>query len=266
MVGLAHRVEIRRVLAEHGIAQPPFAAVRTLHEGQRALETVGLPAVLRADNVTDRPRVFLLESEADLERHLHAALAQSPTQEAIVEGRSGDGTALVAVVGWDGVPAIAEAMPPPGIGWFRPTTLFGDRLEAVEETAVRTVRALELSGVVCIDLLSTEREVVVLEVAPEGPRHVLAVLVSQPEPTAVRLLTAEPGPLPVGRVRRVGGFEKLRAFPGVYDAALGVLVGDTIQPMRQDKPRGYVLAKGETNLEAIERADAAARLIDVEVW
>jgi hypothetical protein len=266
VVGLAHRVEIRRVLAEHGIAQPAFAAVRTLHEGRRALETVGLPAVLRADNVSDRPTVFLLESAGDLERHLHAALAESSTQEAIVERRGGDGTMLVAVVGWDGVPAIAEAMPPPGIGWFRPTTLFGDRLEAVVETAVRTVRALELSGVVCIDLLSTEREVVVLEVAPEGPRHVLAVLVSQAEPTAVRLLTADPGPLPLGRVRRVGGMDKVRAFPGVFDAAVGVEVGDTIQPMRLDKPRGYVVAKGDTNIEAIERADAAARLLDVEVW
>jgi L-amino acid ligase C-terminal domain 2/RimK-like ATP-grasp domain len=266
VVGLAHRVEVRRVLAEHGIAQPPFAAVRTLHEGRRALETVGLPAILRADNVTEHPTVFLLESVADLERHLHAALAQSPTQEAIVERRGGDGTMLVAIVGRDGVPAIAEAMPPPGMGWFRPTTLFGDRLEAVEETAVRAVRALDLSGVVCIDLLSTEREVVVLEVAPEGPRSGLAELVSQPEPTAVRLLTADPGPLPVGRVRRVGGLHKVLAFPGVVTAALGVLVGDTIQPMRLDKPRGYVIAKGETNLEAIERADAAARLVDVEVW
>jgi formate-dependent phosphoribosylglycinamide formyltransferase (GAR transformylase) len=266
VVGPAHRVEIRRVLAEHGIAQPPFAAVRTLHEGQRALEHVGLPAVLRADNVADQPTVFLLESVADLERHLHAALAQSQTQEAIVEGRSGDGTVLVAVVDRDGVPRIAEAMPPPGIGWFRPTKLFGDRLEAVEETAVRTVRALDLSGVVCIDLLATERDVVVLEVAPEGPRSELAGLVSQPDPTAVRLLTADPGPLPVGRVRRVGGLQKVLAFPGVVTAALGVRPGDTIEPMRLDVPRGYVIAKGDTNLIAIERADAAARLVDVEVW
>jgi len=29
--------------------------------------------------------------------------------------------------------------------------------------------------------------------------------------------------------------------------------------------RGYVIARGETNLEALERASAAAGLIDVEV-
>ncbi len=254
------------MLAEHGIAQPPFAAVRTLHEGRRALETVGLPAVLRADNVADRGTVFVLESVADLERYLHAALARSPTQEAILEGRSGEGTAVVAVVGTDDAPAVVETMPPPGIGWFRPTMLFGDRLEAVEETAARAVRALDLSGVACVDLLSTPREVVVLEVAQEGPRQELAELLSRSEPTAVRLLTADPGPLPAGRVRRVGSLEKVLAFPGVVTAALDVRAGETIEPMRLDVPRGHVMATGDTNLNAIERADAAARLVDVEIW
>jgi hypothetical protein len=260
--GLAHRVELRRVLAEHGIAQPSFAAVRTLHEGRRALETVGFPAVLRADNVGGNPTLFLLESEADLERHLHAALAQSPTQEAILEGPHGEGNALVAVVE-DGTSAIVEAMPPPGAGWFRPTPLFGDRLALVEETATRAVRALELPGVACVDILATSGGVVLLEVAPGPPRPELALLLAQPEPAAVRLLTGDPGPLPVGRVRRIGSMDKVHAFPGIVAAALGLDVGDTIQAMR---PSGYVLASGETNLQAIERADAAARLVDVEVW
>jgi hypothetical protein len=30
--------------------------------------------------------------------------------------------------------------------------------------------------------------------------------------------------------------------------------------------RGYVIATGDTNIEARERADAAAGLVDVEVW
>src|SRR4051812_31691009 len=89
---------MRRVLAEHGVAQPAFAAVRTLHEGRAALDAVGLPAVLRPANGSGRRAVFVLESADDLERHLHAALAESPTQEAILE-RPAEGTGLVAVIG-----------------------------------------------------------------------------------------------------------------------------------------------------------------------
>ena len=43
-------------------------------------------------------------------------------------------------------------------------------------------------------------------------------------------------------------------------------VGETIRPVQVDGDRrGYVIAFGETNLEALERAEAAARLLDVEV-
>jgi len=43
-------------------------------------------------------------------------------------------------------------------------------------------------------------------------------------------------------------------------------VGETIRPVRLDGDRrGYVIAIAETNLEALRRAEAAARLLDVEV-
>ena len=39
-----------------------------------------------------------------------------------------------------------------------------------------------------------------------------------------------------------------------------------IRPVRLDGDRrGYVIAIGDTNLEALDRAEAAARLLDVEV-
>ena len=42
--------------------------------------------------------------------------------------------------------------------------------------------------------------------------------------------------------------------------------GETIRPVQVDGDRrGYVIAVGATNLEAVERAEAAARLLDVEV-
>jgi hypothetical protein len=86
------------------------------------------------------------------------------------------------------------------------------------------------------------------------------------QPLAIRFLTASPGPLPTGKVRSVGGLEKVRAFPGVVQADTYLTVGETIRPVRLDGDRrGYVIAVGETSLEALERAEAAARLVDVEV-
>ena len=43
-------------------------------------------------------------------------------------------------------------------------------------------------------------------------------------------------------------------------------IGEVIRPVRLDGDRrGYVIATADTNLEALDRAEAAARLLDVEV-
>ena len=83
---MTHKVAMRRVLAEEGVPQPPFAAVRDLASGRTALEAVGLPAVLKPADSGGQRAVFRIASADDLESNLHAALAESPTQEAILEG------------------------------------------------------------------------------------------------------------------------------------------------------------------------------------
>jgi biotin carboxylase len=86
------------------------------------------------------------------------------------------------------------------------------------------------------------------------------------QPLAVRFFTAEPGPLPTGRVTAVGSLEKVLAFPGVVQAETYLALGETIRPVRLDGDRrGYVIAVGDTSLQALERAEAAARLLDVQV-
>jgi len=302
---MTHKVAMRRVLAEAGVPQPEFAAVRTLHEGHAALDRVGFPAVLKPADSGGQRGVFRIESIADLERHLHAALAESPTDEAILESfvEALELNGLVVVRDGNALPlTLSDRLRPAGIGfgvgWIHvyPATIFGDQLEEAERVTVHAVHALGLrNGIAFPQLLATpDGRVLAIEVAARIPGGQMADLALHavgvdlvevalrqalgeevpdelvvPEfmqPLAIRFLTAEPGPLPTGTVREIGGLEKVLAFPGVVQADLYLTVGETIRPVRLDGDRrGYVIALGDTNVEALERAEAAAKLVDVVV-
>jgi len=302
---LTHKVAMRGRLAEAGVPQPRYAAARTLREGRLAAAEVGFPSVLKPADSGGQRAVFRLESLDDLEAHLHAALAESPTSEAIVE-EFVDGTELngIAVArGGEVEPlTLSDRLRPPGIGfgvgWIHlyPASIYGDQLERAEDVVVRAVRALGLrDGVAFPQLIATpDGAVRVVEVAARIPGGQMADLVRHAvgvdlveialrqalgeevpdelvrprpgQPLAIRFFTARPGPLPAGKVRRVGGLEKILAFPGVVQAESYIVPGETIRPVRLDGDRrGYVIAIADTSVEALERAEAAASLIDVEV-
>jgi hypothetical protein len=83
------------------------------------------------------------------------------------------------------------------------------------------------------------------------------------QPLAIRFLTASPGPLPTGKVTRIGSRSSRCSLPGASSRRTTYLqVGETIRPVRVDGDRrGYVIATADTNIEALERAEAAARLL-----
>jgi hypothetical protein len=86
------------------------------------------------------------------------------------------------------------------------------------------------------------------------------------QPLAIRFLTAQPGPLPTGKVLSVGSLEPVLAAPGIVQADTYLQVGETIRPVRLDGDRrGYVIATADTSVEALQRAEDAARLLEVEV-
>jgi biotin carboxylase len=302
---MTQKIAMRRSLADVGVAQPQFAAVRNLHEGYAALELVGFPAVLKPADSGGQRGVFRLESADDLDAHLHAALAESPTDEAIVEeyveGLELNGL-VVAREGNATLLTLSDRLRPPGIGfgvgWIHvyPATIFADQLEEAERVAVHAVHALGLrDGIAFPQLLATDDGgVLVIEVAARIPggqmadlaRHAVGVDLVEialrqalgedvpdelvepkfTQPLAIRFLTAQPGPLPTGTVTAVGGLEKVLAFPGVVQADVFLTEGETIRPVRLDGDRrGYVIAIADTNLEALERAEAAAKLVDVVV-
>jgi biotin carboxylase len=302
---MTQKIAMRRVLAEAGVPQPEFAAVRNVHEGYAALDRVGLPAVLKPADSGGQRGVFRLETADDLERHLHVALGESPTDEAIVEAyvEGLELNGLVIVRDGESLPlTLSDRLRPPGIGfgvgWMHvyPATIYADQLEEAERVAVHAVHALGLrDGIAFPQLLATgDGRVLVIEVAARIPggqmadlaRHAVGVdlveialrqalgedvpdELARPrfkQPLAIRFLTASPGPLPTGTVTEVGSLEKVLAFPGVVQADLYLSVGETIRPVQLDGDRrGYVIAVADTNMEALERAEAAAQLVDVMV-
>jgi biotin carboxylase len=302
---MTNKVAMRRTLADAGAPQPRFAAIRGLNEADAALAEVGMPAVLKPVDSGGQRGLFRIDSRDDLERHLHAALAESPTQEAILEefvdglelnglavSRGGDVTLLT----------LSDRLRPPGagfgVGWIHvyPSSLYGDTLEEAERVATSSVRALGLANGVSFPqlLAADDGRVLVVEVAARVPggqmadlaRHAIGVDVVDialrqalgetvadeqltprfDRPLAIRFLTASPGPLPVGRVLRLGSLERARAATGVLQVDVFIEEGEVIRPVRVDADRrGYVIATGPTSVLALEAAEAAARLIDVEV-
>jgi biotin carboxylase len=302
---MTNKIAMRRQLADAGVPQPRFAAVRTLQEARAAAGAVGFPAVLKPADSAGQRGLFLCESLDDVERHLHASLVQSTEQEAILEsyheGKEVNGL-LVLRDGEPTVVTLSDRRRPPGRGFgvaiahVYPSTLFGDAIEEVRRTGVHTVKALGLrEGIAYPQVLWSEDGVArLIEVAariPAGQMDSVArygvgvdlidiallqalgrpvpdemVAAKMEQPMAISFLTAEPGPLPTGKLVRFSGLERVRAFPGVVEAELYFQDGETIRPVQLDGDRrGYVIALGGTNLEAVERAESAARLLDVEV-
>jgi biotin carboxylase len=302
---MTHKVAMRRRFADAGVPQPHFAAVRTISETRRAADEVGFPAVLKPADSGGQRGVFRVESLDDIRAHLHEALIASPTGEAILE-QYVDGIEMNGIViarGDEAIPlTLSDRLRPPGqgfgVGWIHvyPATIYGTQLEEAERVAQHTVHALGLENAIAFPQLIARPDggVSVVECAARIPGGQMAdlvrwatgvdlveiqlrfalgeelpddvVLPKFKQPLAIRFLTAEPGPLPTGRVTQIGPLDKVLAFPGVVQADVYLQIGETIRPVRLDGDRrGYVIATAETNLEALERAEAAASLLDVEV-
>jgi biotin carboxylase len=302
---MTHKLAMRSALADAGLPQPEFAAVRSAKDMAGALDAVGLPAVLKPVDSGGQRAVFRLETPGELERNLAEAVAESPTHEAVVEAFV-DGVELNGIViardGEATLVTLSDRLRPPGIGfgvgWIHvyPPSIDGTELGRAEGIAVESVLALGLrDGIAFPQLIAApDGRVVVVEVAARIPggqmadlvRHAVGVdlveialrqalgeavpdevaLPRFSQPLAIRFFTAQPGPLPTGCVVRIGSLDAVLAAEGVVQAETYLEVGETIRPVRRDGDRrGYVIAVGDSPGEALQRAEHAAGLLTVEV-
>jgi biotin carboxylase len=301
---LTHKVDMRRRLAEAGLPQPRFGSARSLGEALAAVEEVGYPAVIKPADSGGQRGVSRLESAADLEKRFADSLRESPSGEVIVE-QFLEGTEMNAMaIVRDGdvqLLTLSDRLSPPGIGfavgWIHlyPASLNGNGLAEAEALVHRSVEALGLrTGIAFPQLMAVpDGSVQVVEVVARIPggqmadlvRHAVGVdlvevalrlavgedvpdelcLPRYRQPLAIRFFTAEPGPLPTGKVRSVGGLDKVLAAPGAVQAESYIVAGETIRSVRRDGDRrGYVIAVGDSGPEALARAEAAAKLIEVD--
>jgi biotin carboxylase len=302
---MTHKLAMRAALADAGVPQPPFAPLRSEEDVQHALATAGAPGVLKPVDSGGQRAVFRVESAEDLRRNVAEALAESPTSEAIVEAFV-DGIELNGIVIARGGEArlltLSDRLRPPGIGfgvgWIHvyPPSIPDEQRARAERIAEDAVRALRLQdGIAFPQLIAApDGDVVVVEVAARIPggqmadlvRHAVGVdlveialrqalgeevgdelaLPRFSQPLAIRFFTAQPGPLPTGRVVGIGSLDPVLAADGVVQADTYLELGETIRPVRRDGDRrGYVIAVADTPGEALRRAERAASLLRVEV-
>ena len=302
---LTHKRAMRDALGAAGLPQPPYASLRSTADVGAALEKVTFPAVLKPVDSGGQRAVFRIESREELERDLAEAIAESPTNEAILE-EFVDGIELngivIARLGEPALITLSDRLRPPGIGfgvgWIHvyPPSIPPEQLRFAGQVAVESVRALGLMDAIAFPQLiaSSDGGVAVVEVAARIPggqmadlvRHAVGVdlvevallqalgeyvpddlaLPRFAQPLAIRFFTAEPGPLPTGRVTRIGELDAVLASEGVVQADTYLQVGETIRPVRRDGDRrGYVIAIADTSQEALRRAERAATRLHVEV-
>ena len=249
---MTHKIAMRRTLAEEGIPQPAFAAVRSARRGPRCDRDGRASGRAEAGRLR-RPARSLPDRGARTtsSRHLHSALAESPAREAILEAFV-DGTEMNGIVVARGGEArlltLSDRLRPAGVGfgvgWIHvyPASIHADQLALAERVAERAVAALGLrDGIAFPQLIAHARRtgVHVVEVAARIPggqmadlvRHAVGVdlvelalrfalgedvpdevaLPRFSQPLAIRFLTAAPGPLPTGRVTRIGSLDPVLA-------------------------------------------------------
>jgi biotin carboxylase len=150
---MTNKLAMRGRLAEAGIPQPRFATVRTPDEARAAAGEVGFPAVLKPADSAGQVGLARIESADDAAAAVPAAVAASPSGEAVLE-EFVEGTELNGiVVVQDGevlATILCDRLRPPGRGfgvsWLHvyPTTPQGAQLEEARRVAGDAVRALGL--------------------------------------------------------------------------------------------------------------------------
>jgi cysteine synthase A len=289
----------RRVLADAGIRQPDFVAVRNPQETREAVATIGLPCVVKPADDSGSNDVLLCHT-------VDEAVAQAARILAVttnVRGQPTAGTVLVeryldgpefSVEMFDGDLVGITAKQVTGAPWFVehqhifPANLPPATAEELAATVRQALKATGLErGAAHVEAKSTGTSPAIVEInarlaggmIPELIRHATGIDLleqqlrtfaglpvnltpSRSRHAGIRFLLAPTE----GRLNEVAGVDVARRVPGIEQVTLTAAPGARVRPPRNAYDRlGYVIAVAPTYAEVEKALREAVSSIEIRV-
>jgi cysteine synthase A len=289
----------RQVLADAGVGQPDFAAIRTLQEADAAVAAIGLPCVAKPADDSGSNDVLLCHT-------VDEAIAQAARILAVatnVRGQPTAGTALIeqyldgpelSVEMFDGACVGITAKQVTGLPWFVehqhvfPADLPAAAAAELAETVRRALKATGLErGAAHVEVKLTAAGPAVVEInarlagglIPELIRHATGIDLleqqlrtfaglpvnlapSRDRHAGIRFLLAPAE----GRLAEVIGLDAARRVPGVEQVTLTASLGTVVRPPRNAYDRlGYLVAVAPSYAEVANALQEAISTIEIRV-
>jgi len=292
---------MRRRWLEKGVPCPAFAIAETDFEIRQAVESIGLPCILKpASGLGGGSRgVVAVLAKKELEKAISFSRSFYPSSatlvESFVEAKTEHSVEVVICEGQVHIIAVSDKIKTPlpyrvDKNVLYPSRQSGDALQDLKRQVKDAVQALDLDcGAAHVELAGTADGFVLFELGARcggggTPAPIIPFATGVDEfAEVVRILAGDkPANLkplwsrgcdyhfllpPPGRIRGVSGLEQVLRLEGVLDADVFPGPGDTISPVTAGQQRsGFIITGAETRDEAYQLGLYAESLIKFDYY
>jgi len=257
------RERFQQLLGRLGLKQPRNGLARSLDEARTVAAEIGFPVVIRPSYVLGGRAMEIVGDMDGLERYMGTAVQVSGRNPVLIDGYLQDAIEVDVDALADGrdvyVAGIMEHIEEAGIHSgdsacaLPPYTLSQELVDELADQATRLARALDVVGLMNVQLAIKDGEVFVLEVNPRASRTVPFVAKATGTPIAkiaARVMAGErladftlAGPTPPHTAVKEAVFPFAR-FPGV-DVVLGPEMKSTGEVMGLDRDFAHAFLKSQ---------------------
>ena len=288
--------EMIKAFEAHGVESPWFRVIKDGEDLKAVKRDFTYPCVMKPTDNAGSRGVTLLRSEEDLEDAYAYSRRQSRGGEVIVEEFLQGSEVSVEVMVVDGEPhvlAVTDKLTTGAphfveMGHSQPSQLPDSDVERIKDLAVRAVRAVGINcGPAHVEIMNTKEGPKMIELgARMGGDCITTHLVplstgidmvratidvslgNKPDikpkwdkGSAIRFFDA-----PKGKLVAVDGFDLAKQMQGIEEIVWVKQVGETISEVLSSIDRmGYIIAQGNTALEAIALCDKAKWKIKIRL-